>query len=134
MCACCTRNKHQTFIDNTNIRPCVLESHRVFLRLGRHRRFPVTVRIFRRRRRRLLLLRLGQLARLLTPLHCSLLRHAGGDGIDQGVDLLNTSNCKIMAIFQYKIIIYQGQFYSLSAFSMENSKQSWHIYCNPYRR
>ena len=35
-----------------------------------------------------------------------------------------------MAIFQYKIIIFQGQFSIISACSMENSQTSRHIYCN----
>ena len=34
-----------------------------------------------------------------------------------------------MAIFQSKIIIFQGQFSILSAFPIENSKRSWHFYC-----
>ena len=38
--------------------------------------------------------------------------------------------CKINAVFQYNIIIFQGQSSTISAFSIEkNSKNSWHFYC-----
>ena len=35
-----------------------------------------------------------------------------------------------MAIFQYKIIVFQGLFHIISAFSIESSEESWHLYCN----
>ena len=41
---------------------------------------------------------------------------------------------KYMAIFQYKIIICQGQFSIISAFSTENFPKSWHFYCNSQYR
>ena len=37
---------------------------------------------------------------------------------------------KINGLFQYKIIIFQGQFSTLSAFSTEKSNKSRHLYCN----
>ena len=37
---------------------------------------------------------------------------------------------KQMAIFQYNIVILQGKFSTLSAFSIEKFEESWHIYCN----
>ena len=35
-----------------------------------------------------------------------------------------------MAIFQYKIIVFQGQFFILSAFSIEKIECFWHFFCN----
>ena len=36
-------------------------------------------------------------------------------------------------MFQYKIIIFQGQFSIISAFPIGNSTESWHLYCNSLR-
>ena len=42
---------------------------------------------------------------------------------------------KLSAIFQYKIIIFQGQFSIGSAFSIETSPKRWQLYCNlQYRK
>ena len=35
-----------------------------------------------------------------------------------------------MAVFQFKNIVFQEQFSILSAFSIENSRTNWHLYCN----
>ena len=42
----------------------------------------------------------------------------------------DTSNCKINGQFQYKIIVFQGQFSILSAFSIEQFERNWSLYCN----
>ena len=41
---------------------------------------------------------------------------------------------KQMAIFQYRIIIFQGKFSIISAFSIENVETRWHLYCNSLLR
>ena len=43
---------------------------------------------------------------------------------------MRTSNCKIIGLFQYKIIIFQGKFSIISAFSIESSEQNRHLDCN----
>ena len=42
----------------------------------------------------------------------------------------HTSYSKMIGHFKLKIIIFKGEFHIISAFSIENSKKSWHLYCN----
>ena len=48
------------------------------------------------------------------------------------LDYTSTSNCKTIGQFAIENQHFQGQFSITSAFSIENSKQSWHIDCNSY--